>query len=99
MQNIWRTILDGLTYQDLAGKRQPRAFAVLSLIVLFLMTLVGGYIFLSRFRLMRVVEAEPVPVSVISEPGIEPTAIPPTITAHEQGCPTDSNKWSLAEPV
>ena len=99
MQNIWKTILDGLTYKDLAGKRQPRAFAVLSLIVLFLMTLVGGYIFLSRFRLMSQVEAEPIPVSISSEPEFEPTSIPPTITAYEPGCPTDSEQWSLTEPV
>ena len=99
MQNIWKTILDGLTYKDLTGKRQPRAFAILSLIVLFLMMLVGGYILLSRFRLMSKVDAEPVPVSIPSEPEFEPRTVPPTITAYEPGCPTDAEQWSLAEPV
>ena len=99
MQNIWKTILDGLTYKDLAGRRQPRAFTVLSLIVLFLMMLVGGYIILRRFSLMRVVEAEPIPVFMPSEPEFEPRTIPPTITAYEPGCPNDPEQWSLAEPV
>jgi len=99
MQNILKTILDGLTYADLAGKRQLRSFTILSLIVIFLMMLVGGYILLSRFSLMRVVEAEPVPVSMPSEPEPGPRTIPPTITAYEPGCPKDSAQWSLAEPV
>ena len=99
MQNIWKTILDGLTFKDLAGKRQLRAFTVLSLIVIFLMMLVGGFNLLSRFSLMKVVEAEPVPVSITSEPEFEPRTVPPTITAYEPGCPNDPEQWSLAEPV
>lgn len=37
MKNLFNFILDGLTYKDLAGKRQPRMFAVLSAVVLFLL--------------------------------------------------------------
>ena len=99
MLNIWKSILDGLTYKDLAGKRQLRAFAALSLIVLLLLSLVGGFIFLSRFRMMSKVRAEPVPVSIPSEPEIEPVTVSPTITAYEPGCPKDPGQWSLAEPV
>jgi hypothetical protein len=99
MKNTWMSILDGLTYKDLAGKRQLRVYTVLTLLVLFLLVLVGGFIFLSRVRLMSRVEAAPLPVSIPAEPESEPTTIPPTITAYEPGCPTNPEQWSLADTV
>jgi len=99
MQNMWKTILDGLSYKDLAGKRQPRAYTILSLLVLFLLTSIGGFIFLSRFRLMSQVKAEPVPVSVPIGPVSQSTNLPPTMTVYDPGCPTDPEQWSLADAV
>jgi hypothetical protein len=99
MKNIWTTILDGLTYKDLAGKRQLRAYTVLTLLVLFLLTLVGGFILLSRMRLMNKVEAAPLPVSISTTQEIEPTSIPQSISVYEPGCPTNPDQWYLAEPV
>jgi len=99
MKNSWTTILDGLTYKDLAGKRQLRAYTVLTLLVLFLLTLVGGFILMSRIRLMNKVEAAPLPVSMSTTQEIEPTSIPQSISVYEPGCPTDPAQWSLTEPV
>ncbi|HKJ38578.1 MAG TPA: hypothetical protein VJ972_07365 [Anaerolineales bacterium] len=99
MNSLWKTILDGLTYQDLAGRRQLRAHTAIALLILLLLALTGGFIVLSRFRLMSKIEAEPVPVSAPSEAEIESTTIPPTITAYELGCPTDADQWSLADTV
>ena len=42
MKSLWKTILDGLTYKDLAGKRQPRAFTVLTGLILLLVSMAGG---------------------------------------------------------
>ena len=44
MKSLWKTILDGLTYQDLAGKRQLRAYAVITLAILILLGLSSSLI-------------------------------------------------------
>ena len=99
MNSLWKTILDGLTYRDLAGKRQLRAHTAIGLLILLLLTLVGCFIVLSRVRLMSKVELAPLPVVITSEPEIEPTSMPRPPTAYEPGCPTDSDQWSLADTV
>lgn len=99
MNSLWKTIPDGLTYRDLAGKRQLRAHTAIALLILLLLTLTGGFIVLSRFRLMSNVEAAPLPVSITSEPEIEPTSMPQPAAVYEPGCPTDADQWWLAEPV
>ena len=99
MNSLWKTILDGLTYKDLAGKRQLRAHTAIALLILLLLTLVGCFIVLSRVRLMSKVEVAPLPVVITTEPKIEPTSMPQPPTAYEPGCPTDSDQWSLAETV
>ncbi len=35
MKNLLQKILDGLTYKDLAGRRQPRSYAVITGLLLF----------------------------------------------------------------
>ena len=37
MKSLWKTILDGLTYKDLAGKRQPRIYTVVTGLILLLL--------------------------------------------------------------
>ena len=99
MNSIWKTILDGLTYRDLAGRRQLRAHTAIALLILLLLTLVAGFVLLSRFRLMSKVEAAPLPVSITSEAGIEPTPVSQSVAIYEPGCPTDSDHWALADTV
>ena len=63
MKQFFNTILDGLTFRDLAGRRQPRAFTVLSLAILVLLALTGIFAFFQRHRMMSPVKATPVAVS------------------------------------
>ena len=99
MKSLWKTILDGLTYKDLAGKRQPRAYTVLTGLILFLLFGAGGLAGLNRYLLMSRVQATPVSVS-LTAPIVETLEPKPTVTIqpdHEAsyGCPTDSAEWSL----
>jgi hypothetical protein len=87
--------LDGLTYRDLAGRRQLRAYTAISLLILFLLSLVGGMSLLQRVQMMRVVRATPVPVEVSTEvplPTTEPVDHHIPVT-----CPTNPADWSLAD--
>ncbi|MBN8655999.1 MAG: hypothetical protein J0M11_09705 [Anaerolineae bacterium] len=95
MKSLWKTILDGLTYKDLAGKRQPRVYTVVTGLILLLLLIAGSMAGLNRFLLMRMVQATPEVVSVPTET-MQPieTEIPATESA-SSGCPTDSSKWSF----
>jgi hypothetical protein len=87
--------LDGLTYRDLAGRRQLRAFTAISLLILFLLSLVGGMSLFQRVQMMSVVQATPVPVEMSTEvplPTTEPVESHKPVT-----CPTDPADWSLAD--
>ncbi len=42
MKSLWKIILDGLTYKDLAGKRQPRVYTVVTGLILLLLLMAGG---------------------------------------------------------
>ena len=64
MKSLWKTILDGLTYKDLAGKRQPRAYTVMTGLILLLLLMAGGMAGLNRYLLMSRVQATPVSVSL-----------------------------------
>ena len=99
MKSLWKTILDGLTYTDLAGKRQPRIYTVVTGLILLLLFMAGGMAGLNRFLLMQMVQAIPEVVFIPTETQspVE-TEIPATeIAAVEtsSGCPTDSSKWSF----
>lgn len=95
---IFNSILDGLTYKDLAGKRQPRAFTVLAGVILLLVSMAGGLAFLNRFFLMSKVQATPVAVSLT----LAPTQIVETVQPTQQtvelwdGCPTDPEDWGFS---
>lgn len=99
MKSFWRTILDGLTYKDLAGKRQPRVYTVMTGLILLLLLTAGGMAGLNRYLLMSRVQAAPAPVSLTSQV-IETsiTAAPATMQTEVEiptGCPTDAADWSL----
>ena len=68
MKSLWKTILDGLTYKDLAGKRQPRIYTVVTGLILLLLFMAGGMAGLNRYLLMSRVQATPVSVSLSSHP-------------------------------
>ncbi len=103
MKSLWKTILDGLTYKDLAGKRQPRVYTVVTGLILLLLLLAGGMAGLNRYLLMRHIQATPEAVSIPTETQspVE-TEIPATETTEAEassGCPTDSTKWSFTPTV
>jgi hypothetical protein len=101
MKSLWRTILDGLTYKDLAGKRQPRAYTVMTGLILLLLLTAGGMAALNRYLLMRRVLSTPVPVSLPTQTTATLGTSPPTATTQPVGeeipieCPTDPADWSL----
>ena len=99
MKSLWKTILDGLTYKDLAGKRQPRAYTVMTGLILLLLLVAGGMAGLNRYLLMSRVQATPVSVSLTTEATetleVEPIATIQLGDETHYGCPTDSADWSL----
>ena len=101
MKSLWKTILDGLTYQDLAGRRQPRAFTVLTLLILAVLLLAAGQAWLNHFLLMRQVRATAELVSIpVTSPDLQPIVLqqaPTTVTP--ASCPTDPASWSLSDVV
>jgi hypothetical protein len=96
MNSLWKTILDGLTFTDLAGKRQPRTYTVITGLILLLLFMAGGMAGLNRYLLMSRVQATPQVVSVPTQT-IEPQASETTTTTLPVSteCPTDSAEWSL----
>ena len=100
MKSLLKIILDGLTYKDLAGHRQPRAYTVVSGLLLLLLLIAGGTAMLNRYLMMSRVQATPVAISVSTQaPEAKPTDQPGAMP-HEDGtpikCPTDSEDWSLS---
>ena len=95
MKSLWKTILDGLTYKDLAGKRQPRAYTIMTGLILLLLLMAGGMAGLNRYLLMSRVQATPVSVSLTTQASETVEAEPPTTIRTPYGCPTDSADWSF----
>jgi hypothetical protein len=99
MKSLWNTILDGLTYKNLAGKRQPRVYTVVTGLILLLLLMAGGMAGLNRYWMMSRMQATPEAVSIPTETQAPvETKIPATETTEVEtssGCPTDSSKWSF----
>lgn len=95
MKNPFNFILDGLTYKDLAGKRQPRKFAVLGGIVLFLLFFVFCALGLERSAMLREAQATPRPLQMTALP--TQTATPTGQPTESAGCPTQAGDWSLVD--
>lgn len=99
MKSFWKTILDGLTYKDLAGKRQLRIYTSVTGLILLLLLMAGGMAGINRYLLMIRVQATPEVVSLPTETqSLMETETPATeVTEVEasSGCPTDSSKWSF----
>lgn len=99
MKTLWKTILDGLTYKDLAGKRQPRTYTIITGLILLLLLMAGGMAGLHRYLLMSRVQAAPVSLSLTTQATETLEAeLLATIQLEDgtpYGCPTDSSDWSL----
>lgn len=103
MNSLWKTILDGLTFRDLAGQRQPRTFTVMTGLILLLLLAAGGMAGFHRYLLMSRVQAVPEPVLLPSQTA-EPVDAESTPSASPEaigsvGCPTDSEAWSFTPTV
>lgn len=100
MKFLWNTTLDGLTYKDLAGKRHPRIYTVITGLILILLFMAGGMAWLNRYLLMSKVQATPISVSIPTQASIPEEADTPAPAHHEDwtatGCPTDPVDWSFA---
>ncbi len=94
MKSLWKAVLDGLTFKDLAGRRQPRTFTVLASLLLVLFALVLIMTWTVHYSVMSEVRATARPVQVKTEPTQEPPTQAPSPVAIE--CPTDPAKWSLS---
>src|SRR5512134_3165658 len=99
MNSLWKTILDGLTYKDLAGKRQLRIYTVFTGLILLLLLMSGGMAGLNRYLLMSRVQATPVSISIATQftetSETEPPAPMEPKGSVSYGCPTDSAEWSF----
>jgi len=101
MKSLWKTILDGLTYLDLAGKRQPRTYTVITGLILLLLLMAGGMAWFNRYVLMNtvhkntpVVQAIPTSVSTTTIAETKETAQPAPVTTSTD-CPANPAEWSL----
>jgi len=99
MKSLWKTILDGLTYKDLAGHRRPRYYTIITGLILLVLLMAGAMAGLTRYMLMSKVQATPVSVSLTTQvtETMEPNQ--PAPVQRRDGtstdCPTDSADWSL----
>lgn len=106
MKFLLKTILDGLTYTDLAGKRQPRIYTAMTGLILLLLLAVLGMGGFNRFLLMRAVQSTPEKVQIPTGT-IQPvkTSVPTTETTQvddspiSSTCPTDPAAWSFTPTV
>lgn len=94
MKSLWKAILDGLTFKDLAGRRLPRTFTVLAGLLLILFILVLIMTWSEQYIVMSEVRATSQPVQVKTDPTQEPPTQAPSPVA--ASCPTDPAKWSLS---
>jgi hypothetical protein len=93
MKALFNLLLDGLTFKDIAGKRQLRTYVLLSgVILILLITLVSGSALESNSMLSKV-RGTPVSVQVTPQPTVTnaPTA---TLSA---ACPTNPQDWRFVD--
>ena len=100
MKSLWKTILDGLTYKDLAGHRQLRSYTIITGLILLLLLMAGGMAGINRYLLMSRVLATPVSISLTTQQVTETKETNHPEPAQQGdgksvGCPTDSADWSL----
>ncbi len=93
LNQLWNTILDHLTFRDLAGRRQPRAYTVLAGLILSMLLLGGGIALANQRLLWQEVHAAPLSVELPTQTAV-PTPSPSKVPT-PMGCPTDAGDWTL----
>jgi hypothetical protein len=93
MQSFVNTILDGLTFKDLAGKRQLRSYAVLTGLILFMISFLGSCVALERNAILEKVQGGPVGLPLSLDPAA--TEVRPTVVF--ETCPSRPEDWTFVE--
>lgn len=96
MKQLWNSILDGLTFTDLAGHRRPRRYAITAGIILFIALTLGGASWVNQLLLKYSMKETYAPVTEKTSTPLLPTE---TASAAEFPCPILSDEWSLSDPV
>jgi len=95
MKSLFTAILDGLTFKDIAGKRQPRAYTVLTGLLLFLILVLASCVALERQAMLEEVQGTPQPVQVT----LEPTDVAQTEEPVVETCPSDPAGWTFVDAL
>ncbi|MFZ5904481.1 MAG: hypothetical protein ACOYZ8_13125 [Chloroflexota bacterium] len=95
MKQLWITILDGLTFTDLAGYRHPRRYAVVAGVILFISLLLASMSLVNRILLSHLMEGTHTPVSGTGVPATPTLPTEPTTII----CPVNAEEWSLGDVV
>ncbi len=96
MKQLWNSILDGLTFTDLAGHRRPRRYAITAGIILFIALTLGGASWVNQLLLKYSMKETYAPVTEKTSTPLLPTE---TASAAEFPCPILSDEWSLSDAV
>ena len=95
MKSLFNTILDGLTFKDIAGKRQPRAYAILTGLILLLILLLASCVAWDHNAMMQEVQATPQVLQITSAPA----ATEAQATEIIEACPSHPADWTFVEVV
>ena len=93
MKPLLNAILDGLTFTDIAGKRHPRTYVVLTSIVLFLLVILASCVALEHKTMMDEVQSTPLPVAI----AVQPSALPESTPTPEEPCHSDPANWTFLD--
>jgi hypothetical protein len=93
MNSLLSTILDGLTFKDLAGQRHPRKYVIPTGVIVLILALLGLWVALERKSMLQAVQSTPIPV-VFS---LEPTASAQPTTVTTDQCPTNPAAWTFQD--
>lgn len=97
MNSLFKTMLEGLTFTDIAGKRHPRTYVVLAGIILILLAALASGVALEHKALMDDVQGTPIPVKVTPEATASPE---PTQAADAtEACQTDPAQWVFQDAL
>ncbi len=93
MKALFNAILDGITFKDIAGKRQPRTYVMLTGFILFLIFLLASCVALERNAMMDDVRGTPQALQI----SLEPVATEILATETAEPCPTNPADWTFVE--
>jgi len=96
LKQLWNSILDGLTFTDLAGHRRPRRYALVAGLILLSVLGVSAAIQVNRIMLKYAMKETYAPVTEKTSTPLLPTETAPATTLP---CPVLSDEWSLSDPV